>query len=437
MAKRTTKLKALSDTFKENGISTETIERNDTLIRKIKKHADCVPDYRHPSYTKHLLGDIIMIVFFAILGNADEWGEIESFAKKKEAWLRKYLELPYGIPTDDTYRIVIGTIDTEHFFHVITGILLETVDEIIETAGKQDELHEKSVISVDGKVSCGSGRKDTQEGNIKALQTLNVYSNDYGMCLCQEFIKEKTNEIPAAQNLLRMMDLKNMIVTADAMNCQKETAAVIIEGKGDYVLALKGNQPLFYKEVKEFFDEECRKELSQKAGCYKKTVELEHGGSAVREYYITGEVGWYSEKKQWKGLKSFGMVHKRTKKSNGREEEEWRYYICSIEEDVEEFERAARGHWGVENNLHWQMDFTFRDDKNTSMAKTGGKNLQIMKKIVLSILNLVKESYKLSMKRIRYELSLDYENEVEKMLSMLDIDNIRKAIQSSRKRPIK
>lgn len=283
------------------------------------------------------------------------------------------------------------------------------------------------------KVSCGSGRKNSASGEVKAMQTLNVYSNDYRMCLAQKFIYEKTNEIPAAQETLRIMDLKGTIVTADAMNCQKETAAVIRDRKGDYVLALKGNQPLFYKEVVEFFDEGCRERLREKEGCYCETVEKEHGGIATREYYITGDIGWYSERKLWKGLKSFGMVHKIIMRQDGGSEEEYRYYICSIEENLEDFIRASRGHWGVENNLHWQMDFTFGDDKNTSMAKTGAKNLQIMKKIALSILGLVKESYKISMKRIRYELSLDYENGVEKMLSMLDIDSIEKALQSTGK----
>ena len=116
MSKKSTRLEALHSTFEENGISPENITVNDTLIREIKQYADAVPDYRHPFYTKHLLGDIIMIVFFAILGNANEWGEIESFAKRKETWLRKYFELPYGIPTDDTYRIVVGNINTDHFF---------------------------------------------------------------------------------------------------------------------------------------------------------------------------------------------------------------------------------------------------------------------------------------------------------------------------------
>lgn len=431
MAKKSTRLEALHHAFDENGISSDTIELNDSLIRDIKKYADAVPDYRHPSYTRHLLGDIIMIVFFAILGNANEWGEIESFAKRKEKWLRKYLELPYGIPTDDTYRLVMGNINAGQFFQLTTGLLLRTIDGILRLSGKEGSIHEKSIVSVDGKESRGSKRKCTEQGEVKALQTLNVYSNDYGICLAQKFIEEKTNEIPAAQEVLQLMDLQDTIVTADAMNCQKDTVSAIVSGKGDYVLALKGNQPLFYEEVKSYFEEGILKSLRGKAGCYKKTVGAEHGGAAIREYYITEDTGWYSERKKWKKLRSFGMVHKRLEKADGTKEEEVRYYICSIGEDVDGFERAARGHWDVEVNLHWHLDFTFRDDKNTSMGKTSAKNLQIMKKIALSILRLVKESYKISMKRIRYELSLDYENEIEKMLSMLNMDSVEKALKSA------
>ena len=437
MAKKSTRLEALQHTFNENGISPDTIELNDSLIRDIKKYADAVPDYRHPSYTKHLLGDIIMIVFFAVLGNANEWSEIESFAKRKEEWLRKYLELPYGIPTDDTFRLVMGNIDAGQFFQLTVQLLLQIIDGILKMSGEEDSLYEKSIVSVDGKESRGSKRKAWGQGEVKALQTLNVYSNDYGMCLAQKFIEEKTNEIPAAQEVLKLMDLHDTIVTADAMNCQKDTVSAIVQGKGDYVLALKGNQQLFYEEVRDYFEDGVLEKLRGKEGCYKKTIEPEHGGAAIREYYITEDTGWYSERSRWKKLRSFGMVHKRLEKADGTKEEDIRYYICSIGEDAEEFERAARGHWGVEVNLHWHLDFTFRDDKNTSMGKTSGKNLQIMKKIVLSILSLVKESYKISMKRIRYELSLDYENEIEKLLSMLDIESVGRALNLPEKSTIK
>lgn len=435
MSKKSTKLEALNDLFVENGITRDDIPIHDDLIRELKKNADAIPDYRHPSYIRHLVGDIVMIVFFALLGNANEWGEIESFAKQKEKWLRKYLELPNGIPTDDTIRIVTGNINVEHFFQLAVRLLLEMIERIGSLSEK--ETYTKAIISMDGKESCGSRRRDTGNGEVRALQTLNVYAGDYGICIGQKFIKEKTNEIPAAQALLPLMDLRNSIVTADAMNCQKETVSAIVKGKGDYVLALKGNQPLFYQEVREYFDSECLKGLQNQEGCWYKTVEKEHGGTAIREYYITEDVDWYSEKKKWKELRSFGMVKKRVKRTDGSIYEEERYYICSIEADAQEFERAVRGHWRVENNLHWQLDFTFRDDKNSSMEKTGAKNLQIMKKIVLAVLSTVKASYKLSMKRIRYELSLNYEDEAEKLLSMLDINAVKEALESKGKSPEK
>ena len=142
MSKKSTRLELLQDIFEENGISSDSIELNDALIKDIQKYADTVHDYRHPSYIKHKLSDIIMIVFFATLANADEWAEIESFAKRKEAWLRGYLELPYGIPTDDTYRIVIGNINVEHFFRITVHLLIDTVNRILSITGNEDNIHE-------------------------------------------------------------------------------------------------------------------------------------------------------------------------------------------------------------------------------------------------------------------------------------------------------
>ncbi len=237
--------------------------------------------------------------------------------------------------------IVVGNINTEYFFRLAVGLLLETIDGIVRLSGK--ETHEKGIICVDGKESCGSRRRDTGMGETRALQTLNVYAEDYRICIGQKFIREKTNEIPAAQELLPLMDLKDSIVTTDAMNCQKETVSAIVKGKGDYVLALKGNQPLLYDEVREYFDKERLGELRHEEGCWYKTTEKEHGGIPVREYYITEDVGWYSEKEKWEKLKSFGMVKKTVSGNDGGRHEEARYYICSIGQDTKEFERAARG----------------------------------------------------------------------------------------------
>ncbi len=429
MEKKTSKLKEMQEVFRKNNITTETIELNDELIYEVKDIAKTIQDYRHESYKRHKLVDVVMITFFALLANANEWSDIEVFAKEKETWLRKYLELPYGIPTDDTIRLIISNIDSKRFYEVTIQFLIRVINEMLNAAGVEEEAFEADVIAVDGKESRGSKRGKTDKEAVEALQTLNVYSTSYHMCIAQEFIEEKSNEIPAAQAILKIMDLNGDVVTSDATNCQIDTVKAIVLGGGEYVLALKGNQKNFHLEVKQYFEEDVLIELKGKENCYKKTTEKEHGGIAIREYYISADVKWFADYEKWQKLNAFGMVKKTLKKKTGEIITEYRYYICSIGEDVTLFERSARGHWRVENNLHWHLDFVFKDDKNNSMAKTGAKNMQLMKKIVLAILGIVKNSYKLSMTKIRYKLSLNFEDGIEKMLSLLSLQSIHKALQ--------
>ncbi len=199
---------------------------------------------------------------------------------------------------------------------------------------------------MDGKESRGAKRADSNNGKIKPLHTLNLYPSGCGFCIGQEFIKEKTNEIPAGPVLLGKMDLKGKVVTWDALNTQKETVEAVIRGKGDYVAALKGNHSLFYKELVEYFSEEILDGMEKLPGHYKKTTEKEHGGIAIREYYQTDETGWYEDKKKWKGLATFGMVKKKLEKPDGIIVEERRYYISSLPVDVELFSKAVRGTLG-------------------------------------------------------------------------------------------
>ena len=228
--------------------------------------------------------------------------------------------------------------------------------------------------------------------------------------------------------MLGKMDLKGKIVTWDALNTQKETVEAVIRGKGDYVAALKGNHPLFYKELQEYFSEERMQELEKEPEYYKKTVEKEHGGIVTREYYQTDETGWYEDKKKWKGLATFGMVKKKLEKPDDKTTEERRYYISSLPVDVELFSKAARGHWGVENQLHWHLDFTFKDGYNTTAEKTCAKNMQMLKKIALAILRIVQTLYGQSLKRIRKTIARDCEKELENILSALSSDAIKSAL---------
>ena len=224
------------------------------------------------------------------------------------------------------------------------------------------------------------------------------------------------------------MDLKGKIVTWDALNTQRETVKVVIRGKGDYVAASKGNHALFYKEVQEYFSEEILEGLEKTPGHYKKTVEKEHGGIATREYYQTDETGWYEDKNKWCGLATFGIVKKKLVKPDGKTMEERRYYISSLPVDVELFSKAVRGHWGMENQLHWHLDFTFKDDYNTTTEKTCVKNMQMLKKIALAILRIVQEMYGQSLKRIRKTIARDCEKELENILSALSANAIKAAL---------
>ncbi len=426
MARKSGKIGDIQETLKDYNIKIKDITGNDVFIRCLSKEAAKVPDYRHQSYIKHKLQDILSICILGFLADCNEWEEIADFAQQKEKWLKKYLELPNGIPSSDTIRLVAGNINAAYFYQSVVQSLEKLVNDIHAAVTGQSQ--EKEILSMDGKESRGSKRIQGSGVIIKPLQALNLYSSEYGFCIGQEFIKEKTNEIPAGPVLLGKMDLKGKIVTWDALNTQKETVEAVMRGKGDYVAALKGNHPLFYKEVQEYFSEETLEILEKTTGHYKKTVEKGHGGIETREYYQTDETGWYEEKKKWKGLATFGMVKKKLEKPDGKIMEERRYYISSLPVDVGLFSKAARGHWGVENQLHWHLDFTFKDDYNTTAEKTCAKNMQMLKKIALAVLRIVQGLYDQSLKRIRKTTARNCEKELENILSALSADAIKAAL---------
>jgi predicted transposase YbfD/YdcC len=191
---------------------------------------------------------------------------------------------------------------------------------------------------------------------------------------------EKSTEIPAVRDLLAITDIRGCIVTWDALNTQKETVGAVIAKRGDYAGALKGNPQSFYEDVVLYFDESALRELERSPHTYLKTVDKEQSGVATREYYLTQDIGWLNQKDEWAGLKSIGCVKRRLEKFNGEATVEVRYFIASIT-DIAYFAKAMRGHWEVENELHWHLDYTFGDDRNTTMRKNGAQNLQTMKRV--------------------------------------------------------
>lgn len=428
MPRKAKKLQEIKEVFEENEVDV-TLFDDVSVMEELKQKLNVITDERHESYIRHKLIDIIIITLLAIMSNANEWLEIEEFGKLKEKWLRRFLELPNGVPSDDTFRIVISSLNSNYFYSLVVDFLVEKMNDLLHAAGKiNPELAEaKDVISLDGKTSCGSKRNKTDKEGAKALHTLNAYSSDNGMCVGQVFVNEKSNEIPAAIDLLDIIDVKNTIVTWDALNTQKETVKKVIDRGGDYVGALKGNQHNFYNDVKDYFEDDVLNELRNSTTNYVKTTEKEHSAIISREYFLSDNIEWLYDKKKWKGLKSIGMERKNIKKLNGEIATEERYFISSVT-SIEDFSRAVRDHWGIENGLHWHLDFTFKDDKNTTMDKNGARNLQLMKKAALSILKISQALYKVSLKRIRYKLSLNFDCEIEKILGMLNAHDLKVAL---------
>jgi predicted transposase YbfD/YdcC len=307
-------------------------------------------DIRQQKKIKHLLKDIIAIVFFAELANASEWIEIYYFAVSNEKLLRKYLELPNGIPSHDTIQRVFAMVSPEYLqgFHkrwneVMSGNMGEKI---------------KKILAIDGK---------TQRGNITANQKANhIVSavDDKGFCLGEVRVDEKSNEITAIPELLDALSIKGHIITTDAMGCQTEIARKIRKKQADYVLALKGNQGTLYNDVKLYFED-----LEFLSGCaYTKTLEKARGCIEKREYWQTSHIGWLTQKKEWAGLNSIAMT-KNTITKGEEIKTEVRYFISSLPTDVKETARAIRSHWaGRKRKNTFTARPCIRDGRKLSLA---------------------------------------------------------------------
>lgn len=415
MSKKSSKLKEISEIFKEINIDFNKLENkgiNDmiTIIRRQN-------DERYQPNIKHKLEDIILITFFGVLAKCNEWTEIESFAKKKEKWLKQYLELPNGIPSHDTIQRVISIINPETLYNDCIKYLIEKIDLITE------KNNEKDVLSMDGKVSKGSSRNKENTEEIKPVNTMSIYSHNYGVALIQDYIEEKSNEIPMGPELIKKLNLTNCILTADALNTQKETVTAIKEAHGDYVLALKKNQRNFYDDVKDYFNDIS---ILKEIGNYYEETEKSHSKIVTRKYYMTSNIKWLNNKDKWDKLKSIGIEKKIiTSVQTGEVKEENRYFIISFTDDIKTFADAVRKHWGVENNLHAPLDIVFKEDSNKTLEKNGAQNLGIIKRIVLSILKFVQTYYKISLNLIRTNLSFDFENEIDNIFKLLDVEKIK------------
>ena len=372
-------------------------------MQELLEWMEYIEDTRQQTKVRHTLKDILVIVLFATLANADDWVEMALFAESYQDYLRKYIELKNGIPSHDTIRRVMGMISPE--------ILQQLYGKWQERLDKNDGELLKKIICIDGKTMCSNKR-----GEEKASHIVSAWSKEDGFCLGQKAVEEKSNEITAIPELLEKIRIKGQIITIDAMGTQTAIAEKIRQKRADYVLALKKNQYTLYEDVKEYFSNEEFLEKMRENGGYKKTQEKAHGQIETREYYQTEDIKWLSQKKNWKGLKSIVMEKKRIEKA-GKTTYEYRYFISSLKTDIKEAGRAVRGHWSIES-MHWHLDVTFKEDANTTLDKQAAENLNIIRKWCISILKMV-EIFRpnLSMKKKRFVISMNPEEFLEQVLN--------------------
>lgn len=364
---------------------------------ELLKYLNTVTDRRQERKVLHKMSDIIALVFFAMLSNADEWVEIEIFGKEHERFLRKYLELPYGIPSHDTIQRVIA---------IVSPAFLEGFQTLWNEMLSSDEGEKiKKILAIDGKTQRGNGN-----ANQKANHIVSAVDED-GFCLGQKRVNEKSNEITAIPELLDSLNVKGNIITTDAMGTQIGIVKKIRKRQADYVLALKANQTGLYEDVKLYFEDEQL--LSRCA--YTHGMEKARSGIEKREYWQTDDVAWLPQRNNWAGLKSIAMT-RNTIMKQGVETVETRYFISSLPLDAKEIARAIRGHWMVES-YHWHLDVTFREDANHTLDKQAAFNLNILRKLALGVLKLFEAGSKpLSLKKKRFAIGTNPEKYLERLL---------------------
>lgn len=348
----------------------------------LKESLETINDSRIDRCKKHSLVDILMIVFFGLLCGYKSIESIHLYAELSINILKKYLLLANGIPSADTILRVLARIDTEQ----LEKIFIEYAKLVFG-----NKIKEGDVVAFDGKTECGSEYSPLTENETKhkAIHMVSAWASRLGVCFGQIKTEEKSNEITAIPELLELLDLKGVIVTVDAMGCQKKIAGKITEKKSDYVFSLKGNQEKIHDDVKAFFtshelDEKyCERYKIQK---YEGELEIGHGRIEKRDGFLCTNIKWLEGKAEWPNLKAVGMVRcQRTEKKTGKESLETRFFITSLTDAGKACE-AMRSHWGVENGLHWELDVVFGEDLSQLRKDNSAANMNIIRKLVINIL---------------------------------------------------
>lgn len=327
-------------------------------------------DPREDRGYNHKLLDVIGLALCGTICGANSWADVERFAKAHIEWFEQFLELPYGVPSHDTFSRLFARLDTEEF----QKCLGEWVQQL------QLQLEGKTV-SIDGKTLCGSHDRPAAK---QALHIVSAWANQVKFCLGQVSVESKSNEIPAVRELLDILHLKGAVVTADAMHCQKETAQKIIDKEANYVLQVKQNQKSLSAAITEEIDRYAQDNFQHRKVRQLTTTEKNRGRLETRTVMVAPAPA--ALKKKWPGLQTIGVIHRRREMPDGTESEELTSFISSLPPKVRELAKHVRNHWSIENTLHHTLDVTFTEDGSRIRKGNGPEIIAALRRFSLSIL---------------------------------------------------
>ena len=337
----------------------------------------------------HKLEDILLIGIISVICAADTWKNMETYAKAKEGFLHSFLDLPNGIPSDDTFNRVFSSIDSEQF----EACFIQWVSHLVD-------LTDGEIIPIDGKTIRGA-----KSNGIKSpFHMVSTWASNNNMVLGQVKVSEKSNEITAIPKLLELIAIKGCVVTIDAMGCQQGIASKIIEQQADYILAVKENQKQLYQDIQdEFkFGENIQTHLHQ---------DLDHGRIETRKCSVLTNFQFIEQDSPWEGLKSIIKIESKRefKNTNKPIETATRYYISSLMGGAEKFQKNIRLHWTIENKLHWVLDVAFSEDASRKRAGNAAQNFSVLSKIALNLLkNETSEKQGIKGKRLKCAYDQSY-----------------------------
>ena len=335
-----------------------------------------VPDPRRQCKNlRHPLVDVLVVGFCGVLCGCEDFVELETFGQKQEDLFRRFLELPEGIPSHDTFRRVFQAVCPQALQHCLLQ-WLQGVRQAAPAAG--------AVIAIDGKTL---RRTFDRAQGLGALHLVSAWASANGLTLGQVAVDGKSNEITAIPQLIELLDLRDCVVTIDAAGCQKEIAAQIVAKEADYVLALKANQPTLYDQVSDYFLDQLAKEGPGRKLRHHREVEAGHGRSETRETFVAPATKEMVASGAWLGLATVVLVIRRcVDHATGKSSDEARYFISSLPAKVKRLAGAVRQHWGIENGLHWVLDVAFNEDRMRQRDRNGIENLALLNRLAVSLL---------------------------------------------------